>query len=284
MDCSGALFVLVCVVVSLLLLWLVLRWALSGVLCECCRDMHGKHALVTGATSGMGVHIAHRLAKAGANIVLLVRRPDAGKALADELKTKYPQCGTISVVCADLSDLKTVSDAIPEIKKALSSFEQGEPKLHLLVNNAGVLLPPTKETAQGLEPHFGVNYLASFLLTSGLLPCLRAAGPDARVVCVSSLTYKVALLFLGGIKESLFTHKSIAEQGKQAPVPLLRYAHSKLCVVLFVLALGRKESSLGTGVRAFAVDPGVALTSITRYMPRIIEKIWLALFVIICYK
>jgi len=296
MDFFTFFIIFFCIIIFLVILWFVLHWALSGVPCECNRDMHGKHAVITGATSGMGVFIAHRLAKAGANIVLLVRRPDAANALADELHAKYPQCGEISVVCADLSDLQSVYDAIPKIKNALLIFDKNnkssneeestqqqedskEPKLHLLVNNAGVLLPPMKETSQGLEPHFGVNYMASFVLTSGLLPCLRASGSDARVVCVSSLTYKLALFKLGGLKESLFTFKKILELGENAPAAIVRYAHSKLAVLMFVLALGRKEACLGTGVRAFAVDPGVALTSITRNMPKFVDKIWLSLHI-----
>ena len=115
------------------------------------------------------------------------------------------------------------------------------------------------------------------MLTCGLLPCLRAAGSDARVVSVSSLTYKLALRVLGGVKEELFTFKDMMESGAKVPAPVVRYAHSKLAILLFGLALGRKESEFG--VRVCIVDPGVALTSITRSLPSFIDKLWMLLFV-----
>ena len=289
---EGFTAVLCGVVVVLVLLWLILRYWLSGDPCDCCRDMHGKCALITGATSGMGTYIARRLAQAGADIVLLVRRKDAGEALVDELYAKYPECGNVRVVCADLLDLESVCSAIPEIKRALAELaklhkdgdvaEDGkEPPLHVLVNNAGVLFAPMKETVQGLEPHFGVNYVASFVLTRSLLPCLRAAGRDARVISMSSITYKLAQSALDGISEDLFTYNRVAELGNKAPSAMVRYAHSKYAILLFMLALNRKEGEAGSCVRAFAVDPGVALTSITRSLPAIINKLWLLLFAII---
>ena len=290
---EGFLGIFCATVVVLVVLWLALRYWLSGDLCECARDMHGKRVLITGATSGMGTHIARRVAQAGADIVLLVRRRSAGEALADELKAQYPQCGAVRVVCADLNDLETVVSAVPEIKRVLVDLakdkdgadpdaEHKEPALDVLVNNAGVLFAPMKETAQGLEPHFGVNFVASFVLTTALLPCLRAAGRDARVVSVSSLTYKLAQAVLGGVREELFTHKSIAERGGfWGSNAMVKYAHSKYAILQFMLGLNRREAASGSCVRAFAVDPGVVLTGITRSMPVLIDKVWLALFVLL---
>jgi len=181
-------------------------------------------------------------------------------------------------------DLDSVYSAIPEIKRVLSeldSQEHGstskEPALDVLINNAGVLFPHVPETVQGLEPNFGVNYVSNFVLTCSLLPCLRAASSDARVISVSSVTYKMVLPILGGIKQELFTHKGVLELGRKEPKPLVKYAHSKYAILQFMLALDRREASSGSCVRAFAVDPGVVGTSITRNTPAIIHKIWLSL-------
>lgn len=148
----------------------------------------------------------------------------------------------------------------------------GAPPLHVLVSNAGVLLPAARATAQGLEAHFGVNYVAPFALTSALLPCLRAAGGDARVVVLTSVTHALAPRVLGGVQEALF-----AAGGRAARTPaLLCYAHSKHAVLLFALALARREAPR---VCVCAADPGIVCTGITRHLPAVIDRLWQHLFV-----
>lgn len=277
------LFSFFLVFLVLVFVWLFLHWWLSGEECHCTRDLKGKHAVVTGATSGMGVHIARRLAEAGADLVLVVRNLDAGERLSESLRRECAACGAVAVVRADLADLTSVSAAIPEIVRALAKFEgnhtEGDPAcvpaLHMLVNNAGVLLSPMRATVQGLEPHFGVNYAAPWVLTRGLLPNLRAADNDARVVVVTSVTHALVPRLLGGVQERLFV---AAPAREHFPGPLLRYAHSKHALLLFALALARREAERGSHLRVCAVDPGIVCTGITRYMPSFIDRLWQHLF------
>ena len=239
--------------------------------------------MLTGVTSGMGVHIARRLAAAGADLVLVVRDEAAGERLAAALRREHPACGATAVVRADLADLASVRAAVPAIVRALAAFGgaaagdpacagAGAPPLHVLVSNAGVLRPPARATAQGLEAHFGVNYVAPFALTCALLPCLRAAGGDARVVVLTSVTHALAPRVLGGVQEALF-----AAGGRAARTPaLLCYAHSKHAVLLFALALARREAPR---VCVCAADPGIVCTGITRHLPAVIDRLWQHLFV-----
>ena len=231
----------------------------------------------------MGVHVARRLAEAGADLVLVVRNLDSGERLAESLRRECAACGAVAIVQADLADLMSVSAAIPEIVRALAKFEGNHteggdpacvPALHMLVNNAGVLLSPMRATVQGLEPHFGVNYAAPWVLTRGLLPNLRAAD-DARVVVVTSVTHALVPRLLGGVQERLFV---AAPAREHFPGPLLRYAHSKHALLLFALALARREAERGSHLRVCAVDPGIVCTGITRYMPSFIDRLWQHLF------
>ena len=279
---DGLLVVAFGIVLFLLVVWLLLRWCLSGTTCRCTRDLRGKHAVLTGVTSGMGVPIARRLAAAGADLVLVVRDVAAGERLAATLHRDHPACGATAVVHADLADLASVRAALPAIVRALAGFGgagdpaggagESAPPLHVLVNNAGVLLPPLPATAQGLETHFGVNYVAAVVLTRGLLPCLRAAGGDARVVVLTSVTHALVPRVLGGVREALFAAPPRAPTAAGA---LLRYAHSKHALLLFARALARREER----VRVCAVDPGIVCTGITRHMPPVVDSLWQHLFV-----
>ncbi len=141
-------------------------------------DLHGRHAVVTGASSGIGVETVRALATAGADVTLAVRNTDAGATVADRLRAELPpESGKLSLARLELSDLSSV--------KAFAASWDGP--LHILVNNAGVMAPPQiARTAEGRELQFGVNHLGHFALTTGLHPALAAAN-GARIVVVSSI-------------------------------------------------------------------------------------------------
>lgn len=141
-------------------------------------DLHGRRAVVTGASSGIGVETARALAAAGADVTLAVRNTDAGAQVAERLEKELPPgSGQLTVGRLDLADRSTIA--------AFVAAWQGP--LHILVNNAGVMATPElTRTPEGREWQFGVNHLGHFALTTGLHPALAAAD-GARVVSVSSI-------------------------------------------------------------------------------------------------
>jgi NAD(P)-dependent dehydrogenase (short-subunit alcohol dehydrogenase family) len=141
-------------------------------------DLHGRLAVVTGASSGIGVETARALAAAGADVTLAVRDTDAGARVAERLEKELPPgSGQLTVGRLDLADRSTIA--------AFVAAWQGP--LHILVNNAGVMATPAlTRTPEGREWQFGVNHLGHFALTTGLHPALAAAD-GARVVSVSSI-------------------------------------------------------------------------------------------------
>ena len=137
-------------------------------------DLRGRTALVTGATSGLGKHTATELARLGANVRIVGRDRDRTQAAA---KAISEQTGN-QAVHVEIADLSLMSDV-----RALAG--RLEAPIHILVNNAGVLLPNRSETAEGIETTFATNLLGHFLLTNLLVPKLAASAP-ARIINVSS--------------------------------------------------------------------------------------------------
>jgi NAD(P)-dependent dehydrogenase (short-subunit alcohol dehydrogenase family) len=143
-------------------------------------DMKGKTALVTGSTSGLGENVARRLGVMGANVIVHGLNEERGKEIAAEITRAGP--GKAVYYSGDLSSLEQV--------RALARRVKAEnPKLHLLINNAGIggaSNDARRESADGHELVFAVNYLSHFLLTRELLPLLEATAP-ARIVNVASI-------------------------------------------------------------------------------------------------
>ncbi len=143
-------------------------------------DQSGKRAVVTGANSGTGKEAAKRLAAAGAHVIMAVRTIAKGEAAREEILAAHPDA-SLEVRRIDLAELATVSSFADGL------VADGVP-LDLLVNNAGVMTPPSRmTTADGFELQFGSNYLGPFALTMRLLPLLLAA-PSPRVATMSSGT------------------------------------------------------------------------------------------------
>src|SRR3954447_24148276 len=142
----------------------------------------GRTAIVTGANSGIGYHAAAGLAHAGARVVLACRSEDRGRDALRRLKAAKPHA-EVELRLLDLADLASVRDFAQA-----ASDELGE--INLLVNNAGVMAIPRRETADGFEMQFGTNHLGHFALTGLLMPALLAAD-DPRVVTVSSNAHKM---------------------------------------------------------------------------------------------
>jgi NAD(P)-dependent dehydrogenase (short-subunit alcohol dehydrogenase family) len=199
--------------------------------------MQGKVCLVTGATSGIGLVTARELARRGARVVLAGRN---ATRCADAVHQVQEQTGNreVEFLVADLSSQQ-------QVRELAQQFRQRQPRLDVLVNNAGGIWWTRQQTVDGLEMTFAVNHLAYFLLTLSLLDLLRASAP-ARIVNVASAAHRRAVLDFDDLMGQ--RHYS----GWQA------YCRSKLANLLFTFELARRLG--GTGGTANALHPGWVAT------------------------
>jgi len=211
-------------------------------------DLTGLRAVVTGASDGVGLRIATRLAGAGAEVVMPVRNPRKGEAAATRIRDAHPEARLV-LREVDLSSLDSVSAL------AQTLLAEGEP-IHLLVNNAGVMTPPTRQvTADGFELQFGTNHLGHFALTGLLLPLLQAGG--ARVTSQSSVAARRGRIRWDDLQW---------EQGYDG---MGVYRQSKIAVGLFGLELERRSREQGWGITSTLSHPGVAPTSLLAARPEL---------------
>ena len=195
-------------------------------------DLAGRTAVITGANSGIGLATAQALAGHGARVVLAVRDQAKGDRAAATIS------GGAEVRPLDLARLESV--------RAFARDWSGP--VDLLVNNAGVMIPPLTRTADGFEEQFGVNHLGHFALTSLLLPSLTGTG---RVVTVSSGAHHVGRIDFDDLNW---------ERRRYRPWPA--YGQSKLANLLFTRELQRRLTAAGSAVRATAAHPGYAATNL----------------------
>jgi retinol dehydrogenase 12 len=208
------------------------------------KSFSGKTAVVTGATSGIGLASAHLLAQHGLNIIGIGRNAHRCQKAEAEIKAAC-QDANIKFLLADLSNLSQVRSLADNIAAELA--HQNIPCLDILVNNAGTYSQKKIMTADDIELTFATNHLATFLLTLKLLPAITAS-PTGRIITVSSDSHYGA-----SINPQTAANPSIYF-GLQA------YASSKLANVLFTAELNRRMT--GTRVHAYAVDPGLVKTEI----------------------
>ena len=212
-------------------------------------DLAGRRALVTGATSGLGYQTALELLRHGAEVLIAARNPEKA-ALASESLTKASGREP-TVVDLDLADLTSVEKAADELGKAYD-------RLDLLVNNAGVMAPPYRQTADGFELQLGTNHLGHFALTGRLLPLLLKA-PSSRVVTVSSFMHKA----VRGISPQDF------RQPAKGYAKWVSYGKSKLANVLFMLELDRRARTAGVNLLSAGAHPGYAATHLQAAGPEL---------------
>ncbi|XP_074822232.1 E3 SUMO-protein ligase ZBED1 isoform X3 [Natator depressus] len=183
---------------------------------------NGNVAIVTGGAKGIGYHTVKHLARLGMHVIIV----------------EFLHC--------DLASMKSIREFVQQ-------FRAKNCPLHVLVNNAGVMLVPERKTEDGFEEHFGLNYLGHFLLTNLLLETLKQSGTrsrNARVITVSSATHYVGRLHLNDL------------QSRCSYSPHGAYAQSKLALVLFTYRLQHLITADGSHVTANVVDPGVVNTEL----------------------
>ena len=199
-------------------------------------DQSGRVAVVTGASSGIGLHTAMELARAGAFVVLGCRNSDRGEQAAALIRASVPQA-RLELSPLDLADLSSV--------RAFAARWQAP--LDLLVNNAGVMAPPARTTVDGFELQIGTNHLGHFALTGLLLPWfVDRAG--ARVVTVSSLAHRGGMINFDDLQSRRSYHRWPA------------YCQSKLANLLFSAELDRRLA--GRAAISVASHPGLASTNL----------------------
>lgn len=200
-------------------------------------DLAGRTVVITGATSGIGLVAAERLAGMGARLVLVARDRTRGEAALHRLREAGPQASH-AIHYADLS-------SIPEMKRVAGEIAAEEPRIDVLINNAGAMFHPRQVTADGLERTFATNHMSYFVVTLGLAGRLQAT-PGARVVNTSSEAHRRARLDVADLQS--------AKRYRGFPV----YGRSKLCNILFTRELARRWR--GTGVTANCLHPGFVAT------------------------
>jgi NAD(P)-dependent dehydrogenase (short-subunit alcohol dehydrogenase family) len=216
---------------------------------ETLHDMTGRTCLVTGASDGHGRAVAHALASAGAEVVLLGRNREKTEAVGREISEatgRKPE-----ILLCDLSNRS-------EVDRAAGAYLASGRPLHLLVNNAGLVNLRRQVNAEGLEQTFAVNYLAMFQLAVRLFPRLKECAP-ARIVNVSSDSYKIAKAEIDNLQ---------LERGYSVSQA---YARSKLAGIYFTRELARRIE--GSGVTANAVDPGPISSNIAANNPGILYSL-----------
>ncbi|MEU3341327.1 SDR family oxidoreductase [Streptomyces sp. NPDC006668] len=209
-------------------------------------DLSGKRAVVTGASDGVGLGMAAWLAAAGAEVVMPVRNLPKGEAALAKIRQQVPG-GEVSLRSLDLSSLASVE----AFGKSL--IEEGRP-VHLLINNAGVMTPPNRQTtADGFELQFGTNHLGHFALVAHLLPLLRAGR--ARVTSQVSIAANQNAINWDDL------HWERSYHGQRA------YSQSKIAFGLFGLELNRRSETGDWGITSNISHPGVAPTSLLSARP-----------------
>jgi NAD(P)-dependent dehydrogenase (short-subunit alcohol dehydrogenase family) len=205
-------------------------------------DLTGKTIVVTGTSAGLGYEAARVLAGAGAEVVMVARNPAKNEEAAARIKAGQPDA-KLKLYTMNLGEMASVRRVAAEILAA-------HPKIHALINNAGIMGGPYVVTSDGLELHWATNHIGPFLLTNLLYPALKAAAPS-RIVILSSAGHRMP----GFDLDDLNFKKRDYDYS-------LAYCQSKRANLLHAVALTRRLA--GTGVTANAVHPGAIRTEVFR--------------------
>lgn len=204
-------------------------------------DQRGRTALVTGANSGLGLVSARELARHGADVVLACRNLEKGRSAQREIGAAAPQA-RVELAELDLGSL----DSVAACAQALGERHDG---LDLLLNNAGVMAPPRRETADGFELQLGTNLFGHFALSAQLIDTMEGRA-DARIVTLSSNAHKMGRIDFEDLQ---------SEHGYRR---WSAYGQSKLADLMFSLELDRRLRAAGSTIKSVAAHPGYAATNL----------------------
>jgi NAD(P)-dependent dehydrogenase (short-subunit alcohol dehydrogenase family) len=216
-----------------------MKWTSSNI-----PDQAGRTVMITGANSGLGYQTALILAGKGAEVVLACRKLDDGAEALQSIKNQY-SWARVSMIKLDLADLDSVATCA-------NTFLDTHARLDLLINNAGVMVPPFSRTKQGFELQFGTNHLGHFALTGLLLPCLLHT-PGARIVAVTSLGARIGKIDFDDLNYERKPYSA-----------WFAYGQSKLAELMFILELAKKLAQHRLDIVAAAAHPGGSPTNLQR--------------------
>jgi NAD(P)-dependent dehydrogenase (short-subunit alcohol dehydrogenase family) len=219
-------------------------------------DQQGRTAIVTGANSGLGLIVARELAGAGARVIVASRNSARGATAVGIIKGAHP-AASVAAAELDLADLASV-------RAFAKQFVTGGDGLDLLVNNAGVMAAPYRQTADGFEMQFGTNHLGHFALTALLMPAFNPK-PGTRIVTVSSNNHRAGRMRFDDL------------QGEQRYSRWGAYAQSKLANLLFALELARRLEAAGLPMTSVAAHPGYSATNLQLSGPPMRERLFMLL-------
>lgn len=203
--------------------------------------IEGKKIIITGGARGIGLATSDALASRGADVFLAVRDIGRGEEAKSGIHERHPG-SSVTVMHLDLSDLSSV-------RQFADDFTGRFDRLDVLINNAGVMLPPRRKTKEGVELQFGTNHLGHFALTSHLLPLLMAT-PLSRIVSVSSIAARRGSIDFRNL------------DGSRGYNPMTFYRQSKLANLLFAVELQHRLESAGSSAISVLCHPGISVTNL----------------------
>lgn len=212
----------------------------------------GRIAIVTGANIGLGYETALALVQKEMKVILACRNLEKANNAKKEILAKVP-AADLDIIQLDLGSLESV-------RGFASSFLAKYDQLDLLINNAGIMVPPFSLTTDGFESQLGVNYLAHFLLT-GLLLDVITKTPNSRIVSLSSNAHKRGKINFDDL------------QSKQKYSALAAYCQSKVACLIFAYELQRRLDKIDCSTISVAAHPGVSDTNLAQYVSKIMMAI-----------
>jgi NAD(P)-dependent dehydrogenase (short-subunit alcohol dehydrogenase family) len=206
-------------------------------------DQSGRTAVITGANSGLGLVSARELARHGARVVMACRNTTKGAEAMQQILAEVPKAD-LELAPLDLGDLSSVEAFAGSLHDTLAPDG-----IDLLINNAGVMAPPRRETADGFELQIGTNHLGHFALTARVIDLIQARE-GSRIVTLSSGAHKMGKISFDNL------------QGTRRYMRWSAYGQSKLANLLFALELHRRLRASGSDVMSLAAHPGYAATNL----------------------
>ena len=207
-------------------------------------DQTGQVAVVTGANSGIGFETARALAGKGATVVLACRNLTKGQEAIEKINAAHSGA-RVRLMALDLSSLQSIRDFT-------HLFKEKYDRLDLLINNAGVMVPPYSKTQEGFELQLGTNHLGHFALTGLLVDIMMRSG-NGRVVNVSSMAHKTGRIDFADLQWDTRQYK-----------PWQAYGDSKIANLYFTSELQRRLQEKGAAVKVTAAHPGWTATDLQR--------------------
>jgi len=217
-------------------------------------SQNGKIAIVTGANIGLGYETALGLARKGAKVIMACRNLQKA-AEAKQTIIAEVSGADLEVIELDLSKLKSV-------RKFADAYKSKYDRLDILIENAGIMVPPFSKTEDGFESQMGVNYFGHFLLTSLLFPLLQKTK-KSRIISLSSIAHKNAKIDF----ENLNSEKSYSK--------MAAYGQSKLACLMFNYELSRRVEKANRNITVVAAHPGVSNTNLGQHIPKFLYTLFL---------